>query len=54
MLEEEIFKIFPQKLLKELAVYLDNSKLQEIRLKEGKYVILYLGEREIVNNYKVT
>lgn len=54
MLEEEVFRIFPQKLLKEITVYLDDSKLQEIRLKEGKYIILYLGEREIVNNYKVT
>lgn len=54
MLEEEVFRIFPQKLLKEITIYLDDSKLQEIRLKEGKYIILYLGEREIVNNYKVT
>ena len=54
MLEEEVFRIFPQKLLKEITIYLDDSKLQEIRLKEGKYIIVYLGEREIVNNYKVT
>ncbi|WP_294348521.1 stage III sporulation protein AA [uncultured Clostridium sp.] len=53
-MQEDLIKIFPSPMIKFLEMYIKENKLQEIRVKIEKPLIINLANEEVVLNYKVT
>ena len=52
--EDEILRVLPLKVSNEIRVYFESDKIQEIRIKVGKYIILNSFKGEKILNYVVT
>ena len=53
-MQEDLIKIFPSPMIKFLEMYIKENKVQEIRVKIEKPLIINLANEEVVLNYKVT
>lgn len=52
--EDEILRVLPLKVSNEIRVYFESDKIQEIRIKVGKNIILNSFKSEKILNYVVT